>query len=105
MNTIPQVLNDRVIRGSAITNVLLVVAGSAIIALAAQIAIPVPFTPVPLTMQPLAVLLVGVTLGSRRGSAAAIAIFTMSARTNGATPAANATRALLSIASHENPNA
>ncbi len=72
MNTIPQVLNERVIRGSAITNVLLVVAGSAVIAIAAQIAIPVPFTPVPLTLQPLAVLLVGVTLGSTRGAAAAV---------------------------------
>jgi biotin transport system substrate-specific component len=71
MNTIPQVLNDRVIRGSAVTNVMLVVAASAIIAIAAQIAIDVPFSPVPLTMQPLAVLLVGVVLGSRRGAAAA----------------------------------
>ncbi len=71
MNTIPQVLNERVTRGSAITNVLLVIGGSAIIAIAAQIAIPVPFTPVPLTMQPLAVLLVGVILGSTRGAAAA----------------------------------
>jgi biotin transport system substrate-specific component len=52
-------------------NALLVVAASALIAIAAQIAIPVPFSPVPLTMQPLAVLLVGVLLGSRRGAAAA----------------------------------
>lgn len=71
MNTIPQVLSDRVIRGSAVTNVMLVIAASAIIAIAAQIAIPVPFSPVPLTMQPLAVLLVGVILGSKRGAAAA----------------------------------
>jgi len=49
-----------------------VIAGSAIIAIAAQIAINVPFTPVPLTMQPLAVLLVGVILGSKRGAAAAM---------------------------------
>ena len=52
-------------------NILLVIAASAIIAVAAQIAIPVPFSPVPLTMQPLAVLLVGVFLGPRRGAAAA----------------------------------
>ena len=71
MNTIPQVLNQRVIRGSAVTNVLLVVAASAIIAIAAQIAIDVPLTHVPLTLQPLAVLLVGVVLGSKRGAAAA----------------------------------
>ncbi len=69
--TIPRLLNERVIRGSAVTNVMLVVAASAAIAIAAQIAIDVPFSPVPLTMQPLAVLLVGVILGSKRGAAAA----------------------------------
>src|SRR5207248_11216261 len=67
MNTIPAALDQR----RAITQVLLVIAGSAIIALAAQIAIPVPFSPVPLTLQPLAVLLVGIALGTTRGSAAA----------------------------------
>jgi biotin transport system substrate-specific component len=51
---------------------MFVVAASAIIAIAAQIAINVPFSPVPLTMQPIAVLLVGVVLGSRRGAAAAL---------------------------------
>src|SRR5881392_1237458 len=66
MNTIPAVLDQR----RAITQVLLVIAGSAIIAIAAQIAIPIPFSPVPLTLQPLAVLLVGVVLGSTRGAAA-----------------------------------
>ena len=71
MNTIPRMLNERVVRSSAVTNVLLVVAASAIIAIAAQIAINVPFSPVPLTMQPIAVLLVGVVLGSKRGAAAA----------------------------------
>ena len=69
--SIPAVLNERVIRGQALTNVALVIAGSAIIAIAAQIAIPVPFTPVPLTLQPIAVLLVGAALGSTRGAAAA----------------------------------
>src|SRR5438270_12761668 len=67
MNTIPAVLEQR----RVLTQLLLVIAGSAVIAIAAQIAIPIPFTPVPLTMQPLAVLLVGVTLGSTRGAAAA----------------------------------
>ncbi|HJT18446.1 MAG TPA: biotin transporter BioY [Thermoanaerobaculia bacterium] len=67
MQTIPAVLDQR----RAITQVLLVIAGSAIIAIAAQIALPIPFTPVPLTMQPLAVLMVGIALGSRRGAAAA----------------------------------
>ncbi len=66
MNTIPRAVDTR-----AVWNVLLVVGASAVIALAAQIAIPVPFSPVPLTLQPLAVLLVGVVLGSQRGAAAA----------------------------------
>lgn len=52
-------------------NVLPVIAATAVIALAAQIAVPVPFTPVPLTLQPLAVLLAGALLGSGRGAAAA----------------------------------
>jgi biotin transport system substrate-specific component len=69
--TIPNTLLTRIVRGRAALDVLFVVAASAIIALAAQIAIPIPGTVVPLTMQPLAVLLVGVTLGSTRGAAAA----------------------------------
>jgi len=70
--SIPATLEHSVIRGRALTNVALVVAGSALIAIAAQIAIPIPFTPVPLTLSPLAVLIVGIVLGSRRGAAAAI---------------------------------
>lgn len=69
--SIPAALLTRIVRGRAALDVLLVVAASAIIAIAAQIAIPIPGTVVPLTMQPLAVLLVGVTLGSTRGAAAA----------------------------------
>lgn len=69
--TIPSVITERIIRSRAALNVLMVVAASAIIAVAAQIAISIPFSPVPLTLQPIAVLLVGVTLGSRRGAAAA----------------------------------
>jgi biotin transport system substrate-specific component len=69
--TIPNTLLTRLVRGRAALDVLLVLIASAIIAIAAQIAIPIPGTIVPLTMQPLAVLLVGVTLGSTRGAAAA----------------------------------
>jgi biotin transport system substrate-specific component len=50
---------------------LLVIGASALIAIAAQVAIPLPFTPVPLTLQPLAVIFIGVALGSTRGAAAA----------------------------------
>src|SRR6202165_2372604 len=68
---IPTALSERFVRGRSLTNILLVLTGSAIVAIAAQIAIPVPFTPVPLTLQPIAVLLVGAALGSTRGAAAA----------------------------------
>src|SRR5258705_3984502 len=69
--TIPQALGQHVVRGRAAVDVLFVVGGSVLIALAAEIAIPLPFTPVPLTMQPLAVLFVGIALGASRGAAAA----------------------------------
>ena len=69
--TIPSALLTRIVRGRAALDMLLIVGASAIIAIAAQIAIPIPGTVVPLTLQPLAVLLVGVTLGSARGAAAA----------------------------------
>lgn len=69
--TIPAVVIDRLVRGRAAANMLLVIGASVLIAIAAQIAIPLPFTPVPLTLQPLAVIFVGVALGSSRGAAAA----------------------------------
>src|SRR5829696_3938407 len=69
--TIPSVVIDRLVRGRAAADMLLVVGASLLIAIAAQVAIPLPFTPVPLTLQPLAVIFVGVALGSTRGAAAA----------------------------------
>jgi Uncharacterized conserved protein len=53
-----------------VRNGLLVVGGSLLVALSAQVAIPLPFTPVPITLQTLAVLLVGAALGSKRGGLA-----------------------------------
>lgn len=50
--------------------VALVVGASLFVALCARITIPLPFTPVPLTVQNLGVLLVGMLLGSKRGLAA-----------------------------------
>ena len=47
--------------------VVLVLGGAAFVGLAAQVAIPLPFTPVPLTLQTFAVLLAGAALGSLRG--------------------------------------
>lgn len=52
-----------------VRDALLVVAGSLLVAAFAQIAIPLPFTPVPITGQTFAVLLVGAALGSKRGAA------------------------------------
>ena len=71
VTNIPSVVTERIVRGRAAVDVMLVVGASAIIAIAAQVAITIPFTPVPLTLQPLAVILVGVVLGSTRGAAAA----------------------------------
>jgi biotin transporter BioY len=50
----------------------LVIGGSLLIAAAAQIRIALPFTPVPVTGQTFAVLLIGALLGARRGAAAAM---------------------------------
>jgi biotin transport system substrate-specific component len=54
----------------AARQVAIIVGASLFVALCARITIPLPFTPVPLTVQNFGVLLVGLTLGSRRGFAA-----------------------------------
>lgn len=62
----PRVLADA-LPGSLVRDVILVLGGAGLVGLAAQVAIPLPFTPVPLTLQTFAVLLVGAALGSVRG--------------------------------------
>lgn len=71
MNAIAPTLSTRHFSGvnPLVRDVLLVVLGSLFVALFAQISIPLPFTPVPLTGQTFAVLLVGAALGSKRGAA------------------------------------
>ena len=49
----------------------IVICASAVIAVCARLMLPLPFTPVPLTLANFGVLLVGLSLGSRRGFAAA----------------------------------
>jgi biotin transport system substrate-specific component len=51
---------------------LLAVSGSAFVGICANIAVPLPFTPVPLSMVTLAVLLVGLTLGPVAGFSAMV---------------------------------
>jgi biotin transport system substrate-specific component len=59
-------------RAGAFTNVALVVGASLLTALAAQVAIRLPWTPVEITGQTFAVLLVGATLGARRAFVAQV---------------------------------
>ncbi len=60
--------NDRVLAWAETG--ALVLGGSLVVALCARVALPLPFTPVPLTLQNFGVLLVGLLLGSKRGFAA-----------------------------------
>jgi biotin transport system substrate-specific component len=48
----------------------IVIAASLFVAVCARVTVPLPFTPVPLTLQNFGVLVVGLLLGSRRGFAA-----------------------------------
>jgi len=68
--TLPAYLLEKIAQRSVLMNLLMIVAGSFLIAISAQLSIPM--FPVPMTMQPLAVLLVGAALGAKRGFAAAV---------------------------------
>ena len=59
-------------RASLLTDALLVLAGTALIAASAQISVKLPFTPVPITGQTFAVVLVGASLGPLFGTASAM---------------------------------
>jgi biotin transport system substrate-specific component len=59
---------DRILDSAG--QIAIVVGASLFVALCARIVLPLPFTPVPLTLQNFGVLLVGLALGSRRGFAA-----------------------------------
>ena len=56
-----------------------VVLGAVLVAIAAQVSIPLPGTPVPMTLQPMAVLLVGGLLGARFGALSMILYLAMGA--------------------------
>ena len=70
-----QVLAD-LLPASRVRDVALVLGGAALTGLAAQISVPVPGSPVPVTGQTFAALLVGTALGARRG-VAALAVYAL----------------------------
>ena len=59
-------------RATFAQNVLLVITGSLFVALCAQVSVPLPFSPVPVTGQTFAVLLLGAVFGARRSAAALV---------------------------------
>jgi biotin transport system substrate-specific component len=65
----PRVLAD-LVPGSLLRDLALVIGAAAITAIAAQVSIPLPFTPVPISLQTFTVLLSGAALGPLRGGAA-----------------------------------
>ncbi len=66
---VPRLVLADLLPGTRARDAALVVGAAAFVGVSAQIAITLPFTPVPLTMQPFAVLLAGASLGLRRGAA------------------------------------
>lgn len=59
-------------RGGLLRDVLWIAGASVVTALAAQVAFPLPWTPVPVSGQTFAVLLSGAVLGARRGALAQV---------------------------------
>lgn len=62
----PAVLAD-LVPGALVRDLALVVGAAALTGVAAQVAIPLPFTPVPISLQTFTVLLAGAALGPLRG--------------------------------------
>ncbi len=63
-------LRPRAIASETSRQIAVVVGASLFVALCARVTVPLPFTPVPLTVENFGVLLVGLMLGGRRGFAA-----------------------------------
>ena len=66
-------------RDYVVRRTLAVVLGALVVAGAAQVSVPLPGTPVPMTLQPMAVLLVGGLLGPRLGALSMILYLAMGA--------------------------
>ena len=78
MTTLAPTLSTRYFPRTAawLRDLLLITLSALFVAALAQVKIPLPFTPVPLTGQTFAVLLVGAVLGSKRGTAS-LALYTL----------------------------
>ena len=78
MTTLAPTLSTRYFPHTAtwLRDLLLIFLGALLVAALAQVIIPLPFTPVPITGQTFAVLLVGATMGSKRG-VASLALYTL----------------------------
>ena len=61
-DTLPAI-EDRLPAAATARRVLVIGLAAAVVALSAQIAVPVPLSPVPMTLQPLAVIVIGALLG------------------------------------------
>jgi len=59
-------------RDLTLRHTIAVILGTALVSLAAQVAVPIPGTPVPVTLQPLAVLIVGGLLGPALGASSLV---------------------------------
>ncbi len=66
-------------RATSGIRVVAIVLGALLVAAAAQVSIPLPGTPVPMTLQPMAVLLIGGLLGARLGALSMILYLAMGA--------------------------
>jgi biotin transport system substrate-specific component len=71
--TYADILRPAAKRQALVYDAALVLGGSLFIASSAQVALRLPFSPVPITAQTLAVLLTGALLGSRRGALSLLA--------------------------------
>ena len=68
-SALPATLLDRLTVSSPVAHMLAVAGVATATAVASQVSVPLPFTPVPLTLQPMVVLLGGAMLGARLGAA------------------------------------
>jgi biotin transport system substrate-specific component len=71
--TIAGLFRPRARRSAIVYDCTLILAGSVVIAVSAQVAVWLPFSPVPVTGQTLAVLMIGSLLGARRGGLSVLA--------------------------------